>query len=115
MSELKTSTEEILVHLIEPDVRTREYRLSSGATLADLLRVSETSIVNQTVFVDGLGAEDPMPLRDGAVVTIIPRPRNAMGSEPWRSAIPAFRDEALFQEYSNAIMTNRDEVYPDED
>src|ERR1022692_1375604 len=52
MSELKTSTEEILVHLVRPGVGERDYHLSAGATLADLLRLSETSTTNQAVFID---------------------------------------------------------------
>jgi hypothetical protein len=115
MNELKTSTEEILVHLVHPGVGTRDYRLSAGATLADLLRLSETSTTNQAVFVDGIPPEEILTLYEGAVVTIVPRPRYAAGDEPWRATIPAFRDEALFQGYSNALKALRDEVNPDEE
>jgi len=114
MSELKTSTEEILVHLVRPCVGARNYHLSAGATLADLLRLSETSTTNQAVFVDGIPPEEVLPLREGVVVTIMPRPRNAAGDEPWRAAVPAFRDEALFQEYSDALKARRYEDNPEE-
>jgi hypothetical protein len=101
MSELKTSTEEILVHLVRPGVGARDYHRSAGATLADLLRLSETSTTNQAVFVDGVPPEEILPLHEGVAATIVPRPRNIVGDEPWRTAVPAFRDEALFQEYSD--------------
>jgi hypothetical protein len=88
MSELKTSTEEILVHLVRPGVGARDYHLPAGATLADLLRVSETPTTNQAVFVDGVPPEEILPLHQGVVVMIVPRPRYAAGEEPWRTTIP---------------------------
>ncbi len=115
MSELNISTAEIMVHLERPGVGTREYCLPAGATLADLLRLSETSVTNQAVFVDGAAPEEVLPLRDGAVVTIVPPSRNATGDEPWRGTIPAFRDEALFQEYSDVLKARRVEVNPDDE
>jgi hypothetical protein len=110
MSELETSTEENLVHLVRLGVGARDYRLSAGATLADLLRLSETSMTNQAVFVDGVPPEQVLPLHEGVVVTIVPQPRNATGDEPWRTTIRAFRDDALFQEYSDALKARRHEV-----
>jgi hypothetical protein len=115
MSKSKTSTEEILVHLVRPGVGTRDYHLSAGATLAELLRLSETSTTNQAVFIDGVPPEEVLTLHEGVVVTIVPRPRYAAGDEPWRATVPAFQDEALFQEYSDALKVLRDEVNPDEE
>jgi hypothetical protein len=115
MSELKTSTEEILVHLVCPGVGARDYHLAVGATLADLLRLSETSMVSQAVFIDGVALEEAVPLHSGAMVTIVPRSSNAAGSEPWRATIPAFCDDALFQEYSDAVKARRDDVNVDEE
>jgi hypothetical protein len=114
MNESKTSTAEILVHFIRPGVGTRDYHLSEGATLADLLRLSGVSTMNQAVFIDGVPPEEALPLRDGVVVTIVPRPRNAAGDEPWRAAVPAFRDEAISREYSEAMKARR-EVDPGEE
>ena len=59
-----------------------------GATLGDLLRFSETAMANQAVFVDGVAPEDALPLHEGAVVTIVPQPRNAAGDEPSRADDP---------------------------
>jgi hypothetical protein len=115
MSELKTSTEEILVHVVHPGVGARDFRMSAGATLADLLRLSGTSTTNQAVLVDGAPPEEILTLHEGAVVTILPRLRNSAGDEPWRATIPAFQDEALFQEYSDTLKALRDEVIPDEE
>jgi hypothetical protein len=114
MGELKSSTEEILVHLVCPGADVQDYHLAEGATLADLLRRSGTSTTDQAVFVDGMAPEERLPLSMGMVVTIVPRLRNAAGDEPWRAAVPAFRDEALFQEYSEALKALRHEVDPAE-
>ena len=97
MSELKTSTEEILVHVVRPNVGARDYRMSAGATLADLLRLAETSIENQAILVDGVLTADLVQLHAGAVVTILPEAKKAAGTEPWRVPIPAFRDEPYFK------------------
>jgi hypothetical protein len=114
MSESKTSTEEILVHLVRPAVGTRDYHLTDGATLADLLRLSGISATDQAIFVDGVPPEEGLLLHEGVVVTIVPRPRNSAVDEPWRAAVPAFRDEALFQEYSEALKTRRQDLDPEE-
>jgi hypothetical protein len=110
MSELKTSTEEILVHVVRPNVGARDYHMSAGATLADLLRLSETSIENQAILVDGVPTAEIVQLHAGSVVTILPQARKAARTEPWRVPIPAFRDETLFQEYSDAVKARRDEL-----
>jgi hypothetical protein len=110
MSELKTSTEELLVHVVRPNVGARDYYMSAGATLADLLRLSETSIENQAILVDGVRTAEIVQLHAGAVVTILPQARKAAGTAPWREPIPAFRDDALFQEYSDAVKAHRHEV-----
>ncbi|MFI5456302.1 MAG: hypothetical protein ACHRXM_12715 [Isosphaerales bacterium] len=52
-----------------------------GATLADLLRRSKATTTNQVVCVDGVMAEETVPLCDGAVVMIVPQPRNAAAAE----------------------------------
>lgn len=112
MSELKTSTEQILVHIERPGVDAVDYHLSAGATLADLFRISKTSTANQAVFINGVPSEDAIQLHEGTVVTIVPRPLNRSGDEPWRATIPAFRDESLYREYSDAVSARRHEVDP---
>jgi len=107
MNESRTSTEEILVHFVGLGVGNRDYHLSEGATLADLLRVSGVSMANQAVFIDGFPPEEAVPLRDGVAVTFVPQPRNAAGDEPWRAAVPAFRDEAIAREYFEALKARR--------
>jgi sulfur carrier protein ThiS len=114
MSELGTSTLKISVRLVTPGVGVRDYHLSEGSTLADLLRQSETSTTDRAIFVDGHPIEECLPLREGAVVTIVPKPENSAADEPWRAVVPAFRDEALFQEYSEILKTRRREDNPDE-
>ncbi len=115
MSEQKTSTEEILVHLAAPGGGGRDCHLPAGATLADLLRLTGTSLASQAILVDGLTPEEALQLREGMVVAITPGSRSTKGDEPWRAVVPSFRDEALFQEYCDVLKAHRAEVYPDED
>jgi hypothetical protein len=86
-----------VVRLVRPGVGVQKYHLPNGATLADLLRRSGATVTNQAVYLDGALAEETVPPRDGAVVMIVPLPRNAPVDEPWRATIPTFRDEALFR------------------
>lgn len=97
----------ILVRLLRPGVGVQKYHLTKGATLADLLRRSEATTTNQAVSVDGLEAEETVPLHDGAVVMIVPQPRNSAVDEPWRVTIPSFQDEALFRQYTEALKARR--------
>jgi hypothetical protein len=64
-------------------------------------------MANQAVLIDGFPPEEAVPLRDGVVVTIVPQPRNVAGDEPWRAAVPAFHDEAISREYSEALKARR--------
>ncbi len=114
MSEPKTLSEEILVHLVRAGVGAQHYHLTEGTTLADLLRLSGSATTDQAVFVDGVPPEEGLSLHDGVVVTIVPRLKSATGDEPWCATVPAFRDEALFQEYSEALEIRRQEFVPEE-
>jgi hypothetical protein len=62
MNELKTSAEAILVHLIRPGFGVRDDRMSEGATLADLLRLSGTLTTDPSILVDGLRPEESLPM-----------------------------------------------------
>jgi len=112
MSGPKISTAEILVHFVQPGVGVRDYLVSERATLADVLLLSGILTANQAVLIDGVPSEEALPLRDGVVVTVMPRSRNDAGDEPWRAAVPAFRDEAVFREYSEALEARRRGVDP---
>jgi hypothetical protein len=80
-----------------------------------LLRRSGATVTNQAVYLDGVLAEETVPLRDGAVVMIVPLPRNAPVDEPWRTTIPSFRDEALFRQYTETLKARHRNLGPDED
>ena len=108
-------TPQNLVRLARLGVGVRNYYLPKGATLADLLRRSKATTTNQAVFVDGVVAETTLPLRDGALVILVPQLKNAAADEPWRATIPSFRDEALFQQYTEALKARRRDLGPDED
>jgi hypothetical protein len=108
MNEARTSTEEILVHFVRPGVGSRDYRPVEGATLADLLRLSGISTASQAVFIDGVPPEEALPLRDGAVVMIVPRPGGTAGEEPWRASVSALRDQDIAREYSEAMKARWD-------
>src|SRR5207248_1407679 len=85
------------VRLVRPGVGVQKYDLPNGAALADLLRRSKATTTNQAIYVDGVKAEETVPLRDGAVVMIVPQPRNAAVDEPWRATIPSFQDDDLLE------------------
>jgi hypothetical protein len=115
MSAPKASNAGIVVRLVCPGVGARDYHLAEGATLGDLLRCSGISTTYRTVLLDGVPLEEALTLHEGAVVTIDPRPTNTPANEPWRAAVPAFRDEALFQEYSEVLKMRRKEPGPADD
>ncbi|MGO9463753.1 MAG: hypothetical protein ACLQIB_48730 [Isosphaeraceae bacterium] len=104
-----------LVRLVRPGVGVQKFCLPRGATLAELLRQSDATTTDQAVYVDGVWTDETVPLHDGAVVMIVPRPRNATVDEPWRVTIPSFRDEALFQQYHEILKSRRRDVGEDED
>jgi hypothetical protein len=108
-------TSTIRVRLVQPGVGVQEYDLPKGATLADLLRRSKTTAMNQAIYVDGVPAEETVPLRHGTVVMIVPQPRKVPVAEPWRATIPSFQDDALFEEYRKILKAHRHDLGPDED
>ena len=71
--------------------------------------------MSQSVFVGTVPLEKTSPLHEGAVLTIAPQSANDARGEPWRASIPAFQDESLFQEYSDAMRARRDEVILDDE
>jgi hypothetical protein len=106
---------EVLVRLVRPGVGTQKHDLPEGATLADLLRRSGATTADQVIYVDGVISRETSPLRDGAVVMIVPRPKTAAGVEPWRATLPSFQDEDLFQEYREALKEYRQSLAPEEE
>jgi hypothetical protein len=105
---------EVLVRLVQPGVRTQKYRLPEGANLAELLHRSGATTLDQVVYVDGVMAGEATPLHHGAVVMIVPQPRNGAVAEPWRLTVPSFQDDALFQQYMEIMKDRRRDVEPDE-
>ncbi len=103
-----------LVRLVRPGVGVQRYRLRKGATLADLLRKSKATTTRQAVYLDGVLAAETTPLRDGAIVMIVPQPKNAAVDEPWRATIPSFQDESLFTQYMETLKARRHDL-ADED
>jgi hypothetical protein len=104
-----------LVRLVRPGVGVQKYRLPSGATLAELLRHSGATTTNQAVYIDGIMAGEMATLHDGAIVMIVPQSRIGPVNEPWRTTIPSFRDESLFQQYSEILKSRRRDPGSDED
>jgi hypothetical protein len=105
---------ETIVRLVRPGVGVQEYHLPGGATLADLLRRSGATTTNQIVYIDGIMAGESATLHHGAVVMIVPRPRNGSIEEPWRATISSFRDEELFRQYAEAVKARRRDLGPNE-
>ena len=104
-----------VVDLIRLGVGVQKCALPAGATLAELLRRSGVNTTNRDVQVDGATVEESLPLHDGAVVTIVPGPKNTAVDEPWRATIPSFQDDALFQQYTQILKARRQDLGPDED
>lgn len=104
-----------LVHLVRTGLGVRKYHLSNGVTLADLLRRSKTTTVSRTVYVDGLPADENIPLRDGSVVTVVPEPTNAAVAQPWLATIPSFQDDEIFEQYRAILKARRRDLSQDED
>jgi hypothetical protein len=104
----------ILGRLVRPGVGARGYDLPEGETIAELLGQSGAATTNQAVYVDGVLAGGAAPLRDGAVVMIVPQPRIGAVDEPWRATIPSFRDDTLFQQYMEMLKARRGDLDPDE-
>jgi hypothetical protein len=96
-----------LVRLVRPGVGVQKYCLPNGATLADLLRRSEATTTNQAVYVDGVVAEETVPLRDGAVVMVVAQPRKTAVDDAWRATIPSFQDDDLFEQYREILKVRR--------
>ena len=90
MSETRTSTEEILVHFLRPGPSPAIIISPMGRPSATSCHLAGISTANQAIFVDGVPPEEALPLHDGAVVTIVPRPRSGAGEEPWHASVPAF-------------------------
>jgi hypothetical protein len=94
---------------VRPGVGVQEYHLLNGATLGDLLRRSHATTADQTIYVDGVVADETAPLRAGAVVMIVPQLRNAAVAEHWRAAVPSFQDDELFEQYRAILKARRKE------
>jgi hypothetical protein len=98
---------EVVVTLIRPGVGSQKFRLPEGSTLEDLIRRSGASTKTQTVSVDGIIPERPLPLHNGAVVVIASAPKNAAGGEHPHSAVPSLRDDDLFEQYRDILKARR--------
>ncbi len=103
------------VQLVRPGLAVREYHMLNGVTVADFLRRSETTKVGHEVYVDGRPAEDTTPLRDGSVVTIVPQPKQAPVTQPWRTTVPSFQDDEIFEEFMAILKARRKERALEED
>lgn len=88
-------------------VGKREFELPEGSTLADLLRLAGTRAESGEVFIDGRPLADCLVLPPGAIVSVVPRPKNAELGD-WRSGAGVFQDRPIFEEMMAEIATERD-------
>ncbi len=102
----ETTTAEIVIHLARPGVAAQEYHLPEGATLADFLKSAGLSSTDPQIYIQGVPIEETLRLRDGEVVTIVPR-SSVKGNEPWRAKISSFQDDAIFDEYMEIMRELR--------
>jgi Homeodomain-like domain len=104
-----------LIRLVRPGFGVQKYYLLNGTTLGDLLRRSHAMTADQTAYVDGVVADESVPLRDGSVVMIVPQLGNGAVDEPWRATVPSFQDDELFEQYRAILKARRRDLCPDED
>ena len=112
MNELKTSTGNILVHLVRGEARrTTTYHRGRPSRISC---VSKTSRAHYAVFINGVPPDETVPL-DEAAVTIVPRSTDTGAANLDGATIAAFQDEALYREYSDVLNARRREVDSDEE
>ena len=102
-----------LVHLVRPGVGAQKYACP-GRPSRNCCTIRATT-TNQAVYIDGVMAGETVPLHHGAIVMIVPQSGNGAVNEPWRTTIPSFQDEALFQQYTEILKARRRDPGPDED
>ena len=91
-SEKKTI--EVTLYRTGQDVRT--YTLPEGATLADLLRESDTSYRSSGLIIDGHSLESAVVLKSGMRITLLPEPPGSR-IRCWQDTVGMFADDFDFQ------------------
>ena len=98
---------EVAVTLIRAGIGVKKYRLPEGSTLEELISRSGATTVRQTVSVDGIIPDKPLPLHNGAVVIIAPAPKNAADGDHPHPAVPSLQDDDLFEQYRDILKARR--------
>ena len=108
MSAEPATTAKNRVTLLRLGVGKEEIALHEGATLADLFRLVGVRTDNQEIFIDGRTLPECLTLPADAIVSVVPKPRNAAGAGDWRGAIGISRDDPLFEESVRAGRAYRE-------
>lgn len=98
---------EVVVTLIRAGVGARKYRLPEGSTIENLISRSGATTARQIVSVDGIIPEKSLPLHHGAVVIIVPAPKNSAGGQHPHPAVPSLQDDDLFEQYRDILRSRR--------
>jgi hypothetical protein len=106
---------EVVVTLVRAGVGAKKYRLPEGSTLEDLLSQSGARTAKQTVYVDNIIPEKPLPLQNGTVVFVVPAPKGAAGGQHPSPAVPSLRDDDLFEQYRDILKARRKSRAREED
>jgi hypothetical protein len=97
----------VALTLIQQGIGREDYTLPEGATLADLLRHTQTETERAMIFIDGKALEEHLVLKTDMIVSIVPRPRSAAADERWRETFGMFRGNEPFRELSEAVEASR--------
>lgn len=108
MSAEPATTPKNRVTLLRLGVGKEEIALHKGATLADLFRLLGVKTDNQEIFIDGRPLLECLTLHPDAIVSVVPKVRNAAGVGDWRGAIGISRDDPLFEESVKAGRAYRE-------
>jgi sulfur carrier protein ThiS len=96
------------VTIVRPGVGTETVALAEGSTLGDLLRQAGVNASDSTVLIDGGELADQFVLKNGMVVTVVPRAAKDGAGESWRETVGMFKDDPAFEEMMRFVWAARE-------
>jgi hypothetical protein len=88
------------VTVVTPGKESKTVEFAEGSTVADLLEAYDPFA--SAVLIDGKEPTEFIPVKTGMVITVVPRPGNALESHAWRETVGMFPDDELLQEMVEA-------------
>jgi hypothetical protein len=99
---------EVNLTLIRQGIGREDVTLPERATLADLFRQARIEPDREMICIDGKSLEEHLVLKNGMIVTIVPKPRSAAVDERWRETIGMFHANEAFRELVEAVEASRE-------